>query len=238
MYKGRKIIITICARGGSKGVPGKNIRKLAGKPLLVHSIQAAKDSGLADRIMVSTDDEAIRKVAIKSGIDVPFLRPKKLADGKTSRELVIAKAVEAAEKYWHEDFDIIVDLGNVTPLKNGKDVRAVVKLLVDSPNTDVAFSVTPAARNPYFNMVEVDKDGYAHISKKPEKYVSRRQDTPPVYDMNDGVYAMWKDKYLKVQTVRQERVRVYVMSAERSVDIDREIDFKIAELLIKEQGKK
>ena len=237
MYRGKKIIITICARGGSKGVPGKNIKLLAGKPLLAHSIQTAKDSGIADRIMVSTDDEAIRKVAIKNGIEVPFLRPKKLADGKTSRELVIAKAVEAAEKYWQEDFDIIVDLGNATPLKNGQDVKAVVKLLVNSPRTDVVFSVTPAARNPYFNMVEVDKNGYAHLSKKTKKNISRRQDTPPVYDMNDGVYAMWKDKYLKERTVRQRRVRVYVMPPERSVDIDREIDFKIAELLIKEMQK-
>ena len=237
MYRGKKIIITICARGGSKGVPGKNIKLLAGKPLLAHSIQTAKDSGIADRIMVSTDDEAIRKVAIKNGIEVPFLRPKKLADGKTSRELVIAKAVEAAEKYWQEDFDIIVDLGNATPLKNGQDVKAVVKLLVNSSRTDVVFSVTPAARNPYFNMVEVDKNGYAHLSKKTKKNISRRQDTPPVYDMNDGVYAMWKDKYLKERTVRQRRVRVYVMPPERSVDIDREIDFKIAELLIKEMQK-
>jgi CMP-N,N'-diacetyllegionaminic acid synthase len=237
MYKGKKIIITICARGGSKGVPGKNIRKLAGKPLLAHSIQAAKDSGIADRIMVSTDDEEIRKVAVKNGIEVPFLRPKKLADSKTSREEVIAYATEQAQKYWGEDYDIIVDIGNATPFTNGKDVRAVVKLLVDSPHTDVAFTVTPAARNPYFNMVEVDNKGYAHVSKKPATYVSRRQDTPPVYDMNDGAYAMWKDTYLKARTVRQERVRVYVMPPERSVDIDREIDFKIAELLMKDMKK-
>lgn len=238
MYKNKKILVTICARGGSKGVPNKNIRDLAGKPLLAYSIEVAQKFGWADRIMVSTDDKKIQKVAEQYGVAVPFLRPAKLADDVTSREVVIAYAAEAAEKHWQEEYDIIVDLGNATPLKNEKDVREVVKLLVDTPDTEVAFSVTPAARSPYFNMVEVDAQGYAHLSKKPGKYVVRRQDGPRVYDMNDGVYAMWKKSYLKNKTVRTDKTRIYVMPAERSVDIDREIDFKIAELFLLEGNNK
>lgn len=238
MYKGKKIVVTICARGGSKGIPGKNIKKLAGKPLIAHSIDVAKEFGWADRITVSTDDPAIAKVAKKWGIEVPYLRPAELSGDVVSRELVIAHAAEEAEKYWGEKYDIIVDLGNATPLKNAEDVREVVKLLVNSPDTKVAFSVTPAARNPYYNMVEVDKKGYANMSKTFDKKISRRQDTPKVYDMNDGVYAMWRDSYLKERTVRSNKTRIYVMPPERSVDIDRPIDFKIAELLIKEQKKK
>lgn len=238
MYKGKKIVVTVCARGGSKGVPGKNIRKLAGKPLIAHSIDVAKEFGWADRITVSTDDPKIAAVAKKWGIDVPYLRPAELSGDVVSREKVIAYAAEAAEKYWNEHYDIIIDLGNATPLKNAKDVREVVKLLVNTPKTKVAFSVTPAARNPYYNMVEVDKRGYAHMSKHVDKELQRRQDTPPVYDMNDGVYAMWRDTYLKERTVRTDKVRVYVMPPERSVDIDREIDFKIAELILKESKKK
>lgn len=237
MYKGKRIIVTIGARGGSKGIPHKNILPLAGKPLLVHSIEAAKEFGWADRITVSTDDPKIQKVAQKWGVEVPYLRPAKLSGDVVSRELVIAYAAQAAEKYWHEKYDIIVDLGNATPLKTGKDVREVVKLLVDTPKTKVAFSVTPAARNPYYNMVEVDAHGYAHMSKRFAKKIHRRQDSPKVYDMNDGIYAMWRDTYLKERTVRTNKVRVYIMPPERSVDIDRPIDFKIAELLLKENRK-
>ncbi len=236
MYQNKKVLVTICARGGSKGIPGKNIRKLAGKPLLAHSIETAKQFGCADRIVVSTDDEKIRAVAIEYGVDVPFLRKATLADDKTSREEVIAAATEQAEAHWKERYDIIIDLGNVTPLRLPEDVTAVVKTLVETPDTKVVFSVTPAARNPYYNMVEVDEHGYAHLSKDLGSYISRRQDTPKVYDMNDGIYAMWRDTYLTERTVRTDKVRIYVMPPERSIDIDREIDFKIAELFIAERS--
>lgn len=237
MYQGKRIIVTICARGGSKGIPGKNIRPLAGKPLIAHSIDVAKEFAWADRITVSTDDPDIKKVAEEWGIEVPYLRPTELSGDIISREVVIAYAAEAAEKYWNETYDIIVDLGNATPLKSAEDVREVVKLLVDTPDTKVAFTVTPAARNPYYNMVEIDEHGYAYISKNLKKEISRRQDTPKVFDMNDGAYAMWRDTYLKERTVRTDKVRVYSMPPERSVDIDRPIDFKIAELLLKESQK-
>ncbi len=236
MYKGKRILVTICARGGSKGIPGKNIKSLAGKPLLAHSIKTAQQMGWADRIMVSTDDEKIKNVAEDWGVPVPFLRPKNLADDTTSRERVIAEATEQAEQYWNEQYDIIVDLGNVTPLRLPEDVQAVITMLVEEPETKVVFSVTQAARNPYYNMVELDENGFAHICKDVGTYISRRQDTPIVYDMNDGIYAMWRDVYLKERTVRTDKVRVYVMPPERSIDIDRPIDFKIAELFLKESA--
>lgn len=239
MYKDHRILVTICARGGSKGIPGKNIRPLAGKPLIAHTIQAAKNFGWADRILVSTDDDGIKAIAQNYGAEVPFLRPKKLANDTIGRIAAVIHTVKRAERFYKENFDIIVDLGNMSPLRTPEDIRSATRLLVESSETDVVYSVTPAGRNPYYNQVETDHRGYAVVSKRLQTPPSSRQQAPTVYDMNDSIYVIWKKALIKhsditvpIQLVQELRHRIFVMPEERSVDVDRLIDFQFIELLL------
>ncbi|MBI5357166.1 acylneuraminate cytidylyltransferase family protein [Candidatus Collierbacteria bacterium] len=233
MYKSYSIIVVICARGGSKGVPGKNIRLLNGKPLITYTIEQAKKFDWADRIVVSTDDGEIKSVAEKCGVNPPFLRPKELATDEISVIPAVIHAVRKAENYWKEQYDIVVNLSPTGPLRIVKDIEAAVKTLVNIPNTESVFSVSESNNNPYFNMYEVDSRGYATLSKRTTKLVTRRQDAPKVYLQNGSIYAMWKREIFGEKDLFERKTRVYVMPEERSVDIDTNLDFEFAEFLMR-----
>lgn len=234
MYQKFKIICTICARGGSKGVPGKNIKSLAGKPMLAYSIDCARKAKIFDRIIVSTDDLKIKQVAEKLGLEIPFLRPKSLASDTSSRVSAVIHAVKKAEQLYQENYDIVVDLGNVAPFRTPEDVIGTVKMLIDT-KASIAISGCVAHRNPYFNMVEKTKNGYVRVVKKLKTNLKRRQDAPQVYDMNDAVFAIWKKTlYQKKSFLLPKRV-LYEMPAERSIDIDTLFDWQLAEYLIKQK---
>ncbi|OGS03948.1 MAG: hypothetical protein A2204_01145 [Elusimicrobia bacterium RIFOXYA1_FULL_47_7] len=225
MYKGHKILCVIPVRGGSKGLPGKNIKKLNGKPLIAYTLDHARRSKLIDRTIVSTDSPEIAKVAKNFGAELPFIRPAYLAADKSSTIDVLVHAINFMQDELNYDFDIIVLLHATTPFRTSKDVDSSIKLLVDKKAQNV-FSVADAHRNPYFNMVELDKKGYASLSKK-GKFVTR-QAAPLVYDMNSSIYVWWKDILLKNKKIFLRKSLVYVMPKERSVDIDDEYDFKVA----------
>jgi len=234
MYKGKNVILTICARGDSKGVLGKNIKPLLGKPLIEYTINQAKSLPFVDRIIVSTDDLKIKKVAEKLGLEVPFLRPKQLASDKAAKVPAIIHAVKTAEEIYKQEFDVVIDLDPTSPLRSLKDIRSILDILVTTANTKSVFSVTDAYKNPYFNMVEMNKNKYVYISKKLRTKVVRRQDAPVVYEMNASIYAAWKNVLYKEKTFFTNQARVHVMPKERSVDIDIPVDFKFVELLMKE----
>jgi len=233
MYQNYKIIATICARGGSKGILGKNIKLLAGKPLLQYSIESARACRLIDRLVVSTDDLKIKQVAKKCGVEIPFMRPKSLATDKASRPAAVLHAVKTAEKYWQESYDIVIDLGNVSPLRTGEDISKAIKQLVTTPKTNLVLSACEPDRNPYFNMVELNKNNYAKIVKQQKGKFTTRQSSPLVYAMNDAIFAMWKKSLFKSQSFLMPNRRVYLMPKERSIDIDTQLDFEIAEFLVK-----
>lgn len=235
MYRNHTVIAVVCARGGSKGFPGKNIRLFNGKPLVVHTIEQAKKFSYADRIVVSTDDAEIKSVAEKCGVEVPFLRPKELATDEISVIPAIIHAVQTAEDYWKEKYDIVVNLGPTCPLRTVEDIKLTIKILMDTPNTDAVFSVSKSHDNPYFDMVEMDSRGYINISKRSKKSIARRQDAPEVYAMNGSIYSIWKRVLLKKKSFFTAKTRVYVMPRERSVDIDSNFDFELAEFLMKRQ---
>lgn len=226
-----KILCTICARGGSKGVPRKNIRELNDKPLIYYTINHALKWGKADKIMISTDDEEIAKISKKYGAEVPFLRPKELATDKAGK----LESIKHAVKYYedkNEKFDIIVDLDPTSPLRNIKDLDyALEYFLKHKPNN--LYSVCEARKNPYFNMVELNDNNRAYISKKVEKDVLSRQTAPKVYEMNASIYIYDKDFLLKTNTIHSNNTSIYIMPQERSIDIDSEIDFQFVEYLIK-----
>jgi len=235
MYRNNKILITICARGGSKGVPGKNLSVLQGKPLLAHTITQAQAFRFADRIVVSTEDQNIKACAEQYGVAVPFLRPKALATDSSGRVPAVIHAVKKAEKLWSENYDIVIDLGNVSPLRTARDIEETVKKLISLPNTDIVYSVNESHRNPYFNLVELNSQQYSQLVKKSSKPILRRQDAPITYDMNDAVYAIWKKALYKYKTFRLKRTRVYVMPKDRSIDIDTPFDLELARYLLEKR---
>jgi len=230
MYKNKKILCVIPARGGSKGLPGKNIKKLLGKPLIGYSIGHARGSKYIDRTIVSTDSKIIAAVARSLGAEVPFLRPKRLSKDKSSTMDVLLHAIDWMEKREKFNFDVLVLLHATTPLRKAKDVDKSIELLFKK-NTDNVFSVTEAHKNPYFNMVEINKDEKVTLVK--QGAYTNRQSAPDVFDMNSSIYVWWKDVLKNSKSLFPGKTSIYLMPKERSVDIDDYIDFKVAAMLLK-----
>ncbi|MDP3733197.1 MAG: acylneuraminate cytidylyltransferase family protein [Candidatus Daviesbacteria bacterium] len=230
----RNLLITICARGGSKGVKGKNIRDLAGFPLIYYTINQAKVWGKSKYIVVSTDSVEIVGVAKKYGAQVPFIRPKKFASDTTPKSEAIKHALLESEKFFKKTFDYVMDLDATAPIRKIEDLENAFKLFLEQkPKT--LFSVVKARRNPYFNMVEENKEGRVHLSKKGN--FARRQDAPKVYDMNASIYIYSRDYLLNERNnkpVTNDSI-IYEMDEISRTDIDSEIDFKYIEFLVKEK---
>lgn len=218
----------IFARGGSKGLPGKNIKELGGIPLLAHGIKLAQAMGHVERVYVSTDDAKIADVARQYDADV-IPRPPALATDTASEWLAWQHAINYVRSLGH-DFDIFLSLPATSPLRNRQDVDNCLAAL--QADTDAVITVTPSTRSPYFNMISTDKDGLAHIVLGAAEF-TRRQDVPLVYDITTVAYVARPDFILIHQSLFDGRVRPIVVPRERALDIDDEFDFKIAEALIK-----
>lgn len=228
------LLITICARGGSKGVKGKNIRFLAGKPLIYYTIEQAKKWGGGKHIIVSTDSEEIAKVAKDCGARVPFLRPTELASDTSGKIPAIRHALITSEKIYAENYGIVMDLDVTSPIRKVSDLDNAYKLFLEKkPKT--LLSVVPAHRNPYFNMVEVSSDGRAYVCKSRKEF-TRRQDIPEVYDANAAIYLYERDYLLDENNkiVLSDNSIIYLMDPISAIDIDSELDFKYIEFLVKE----
>jgi CMP-N,N'-diacetyllegionaminic acid synthase len=229
MFNKHKIVCVIPARGGSKGIPRKNIKLLAGKPLIAYTIEQALQSQYIDRTIVSTDDTEIAGVAQQYGAEVPFMRPADLAGDHVTTIDVLLHAVQWLEEQEKFDFDILVLLHATTPLRSVDDINSCIKMLVET-KADNVFSVAEAHRNPYFNMVEVGDDGMVTLAKKGD--YATRQSAPKVYDMNASIYVWWKNALKNEKKIFLKNSHIYVMPKERSIDIDTTIDFKFAEYLL------
>lgn len=223
-----KTLFLITARGGSKGIPGKNIRPFAGKPLICHSIDHARQAGAEDEdICLSTDSEEIRKVAEGYGLKVPFLRPDELATDKAGSYGVILHALR-----WYEArgtrYDRVVLLQPTSPLRRPADILGAIDAW--TPECDMVVSVREARTNPYYNAYEKNEDGYLRISKGPGTY-TRRQEAPEVWEYNGAVYVMTAASLLEKNMSAFRNVIPFPMDATRSVDLDTPLDWVIAETL-------
>jgi len=229
-----RILLTICARGGSKGVKNKNIREISGKPLIVYTIETAKKWGKANRIVCSSDSNDILEIAEKHGVDIPFIRPKELSNDDVGKVEVIRHAAVECEKKYNEKYDIIVDLDVTAPIRSKHDLDNCLKIF-NEKKPDVLFSVVKARKNPYFNMVEEKADGFVKIVKPLENDVLSRQNAPKVYDLNASIY-FYDREFLfdkKNETVTStDKAAIYVMDDISAVDIDSELDFRFIEFLI------
>ena len=221
-------VVSICARGGSAGVPGKNIKPLCGKPLIGWTIEQALASGVADKVYVSTDCEQIADVARGLGACVPFLRPAHLATAIAGKLPVIRHLVDWIEAN-EGQVTRIVDLDPTSPLRDLSDIQACVDLLDDE--TDVVITGYPADKNPYFNMVERKPSGFYERVCKPDRELAGRQAAPPVFSMNASIYA-WHRATLSDSLWVRPRIRLHVMPKDRSIDIDDPVDFMLVELLM------
>lgn len=220
----------VFARGGSKGLPGKNIRPLLGKPLLAYAIELAKSIGEIEQVFVSTDDEQISAVASAYGA-VVIERPAELASDTSAEFLAWRHAVAWVEqRYGH--FDRFVSLPATAPLRNHEDVRAAMCKLHQT-NADICVSMSAAHRSPYFNMVRQLPDGLVEIALKNEGVVIRRQDAPVLFDLTTVVYVTTPAYIRHSHGVLSGKVAAVEIPKQRAVDIDDLYDFLVAEALLK-----
>jgi len=224
-------LITICARGGSQGLPGKNLLPLLGRPLIAWTIAQAMKSGLARAVHVSTDDPEIARVAVEWGALVPFLRPPALATAMAAKLPVILHLVEWAEAQGTK-VDRVIDLDPTSPLRNIADIHACADLLDDA--TDLVITGYQSDKNPYFNMVELKSNGFFERVCKPAAEAAGRQSAPTVYAMNASIY-VWHRHTLTSSLWATPRIRLHAMPRERSIDIDHAIDFELVEMLMKKK---
>ncbi len=230
-----RVVGTICARGGSEGVPKKNIRLLQGKPLIAYTIQTAIRCRSLERVIVSTDDPEIREVALRYGAEAPFLRPAELSTNKVSKWPVLRHLVSFLQQKEGYSCEIVVDMDPTCPLREASDIEACLVMLRDEI-ADTVITVCESNKNPYFNMVEYRGD-VVQLSKVPEHPVTCRQDAPPVYAMNASIYVIRRAFLMDKDGVFAGRTKAYIMPPERSVDIDRELDFEFVEFLMSRKAK-
>jgi CMP-N,N'-diacetyllegionaminic acid synthase len=225
-----KRLCTICARGGSKGVPNKNIRQIGGKPLIVHSVLQAQLSGLFEAIAVSSDSSEILNISKKSGVDHLIFRPQDLASDSAPKLPAIQHCVNEVERISGENFDVIVDLDVTSPLRLTKDIEGAVRLL-EEKNVSNVITGCPARRSPYFNLVERDEDDSVRLSKPPEQIITRRQDAPECFDMNASIYVWKREGLIGRKSIFNADTLLFVMPEERSIDVDHEWEFEYVEFL-------
>lgn len=224
-----KTIASICARGGSVGVPGKNIRVLQGKPLIAHTIEQALSVKSIDSVYVSTDSPEIAEVARQHGALVPYLRPAELATSNAAKVPVIQHLCDWVSAN-AGGFDRVVDLDPTSPLRTIDDIEACLSLLDE--DTDAVITAFESEKNPYFNMVEQKPDGNIGLVCQPDGMVVARQQAPHVYSMNASIY-VWHRHTLS-KGLWSGRLKLHVMPRERSIDIDSPLDFAIVEMLMKQ----
>ena len=226
-----RIIACIFARGGSKGLPGKNIKKMAGKPLIAWSIEHARAVPRIGRVIVSTDSEEIAAVARAHGAEVPFMRPLELARDDSPEWLAWRHALEFLKRDEGALPEAMVSLPTTSPLRAPEDVEHCLDVF-ERDRPDMVITVTEARRSPYFNMVTVDGAGAARLVIPTTTGISRRQDAPPVYDITTVVYVARPEFVLARQGLFEGRVSAVHVPPERALDIDTPLDFRMAECMM------
>lgn len=221
-------LVVIPARGGSRGVTGKNIKLLAGKPLIHYTIEAAREVFSDEQIIVSTDDEAIKSCVEQTGLKVPFLRPVELATDTSGMYGVLLHTVNFIESIGYYP-DTIILLQVTTPFRNATHIREAMMLYDDE--TEMVVSVKETGSNPYFVLFEENEDGWLEKSKSSNSLT--RQSCPKVWEYNGGIYII-SIRAMKEKTLNEfTRIRKYVMDDYSSHDIDTVLDWIVAELIEK-----
>lgn len=223
-----RTLVVIPARGGSKGIPRKNIKPLGGKPLICHSIDHARTVARDSDICLSTDSPEIRATAEAYGLAVPFMRPERLATDSAPTADVLLHALDFYKRHG-SSYDTILLLQPTSPLRTPLQIKEALELYQSSsPQPDMVVSVRPAAANPYYDIFETRKDGSLIISKGSGLY-TRRQDAPPVWQYNGAIYVINADSLRKMPMGAFPVKIPYPMDATSSLDLDTMLDWQVAE---------
>jgi CMP-N,N'-diacetyllegionaminic acid synthase len=227
------VTCVIGARGGSKGLMGKNVRPLLGKPLIAWSIEQAKACPEIGRVVVSTDCSIVADVAREYGADVPFIRPPELATDFAGKWGVWQHALEACDRLYAEPIDVYVDLDCTSPLRDVEDIsRAIAQFR--SSHVDAVFSVCEARKNPYFNLLEV-VNGNQCVCKTLPNPVIRRQDAPLVYEHVASIYVLSPNYIREGSGLLTGRTQGYDIGTAKSLDVDSQFDFDLIEYLMRKR---
>ena len=226
-----KILVIIPARGGSKGIPHKNIKPFNGKPLIYYTIDCARAICDDEDICVSTDDSEIISVVEEYGLKVPFVRPAELATDTAGTYEVLLHALSYYE-HQGKHYDVVMLLQNTSPFRTVEHVKEALGLY--TPDVDMVVSVKECAANPYYCVFEENKEGFLHVCKG-DGNIFRRQDAPKVYEYNGAIYIM-NAETLKTTHMHKMQKRVkYVMNDRSSFDLDTMWDWQMAEMMIKQK---
>lgn len=225
-----KTLVIIPARGGSKGIPRKNIKPLNGRPLIYYTIDCARAICSDEDICVSTDDAEIISVVEQYGVKVPFVRPAELATDTAGTYEVLLHALEFYEKQGRH-YDVVVLLQNTSPFRRAEQVKEALGLY--SGSVDMVVSVKECAANPYYCVFEEDNEGFLHVCKG-DGNIFRRQDAPKVYEYNGAIYIMNAEKLKNTHMHKMQKRVKYVMDDLSSFDLDTMWDWQMAESIIKQ----
>jgi len=227
-------ICLIAARGGSKGVPNKNIRLLGRKPLIAYAIETALTSHAFEHVIVSTEDRKIAKIAKEFGAEIPFQRPNYLATDSSSMSDVIEHTIMKLRKLDYS-FDTLGFIDCTVPFINSKDIQGALSLF-NKTSCDLVCSVYRQHHNPYFNMMEKNKQGFLRFSKKSAKNLENRQSAPIVFQLT-GLFVLNVNKFMKYKKFYMPKALPYEIPPERGLMIDTEFEFKMAEFIIEHKLK-
>lgn len=230
-----RILFVIPARGGSKGIPHKNIKPFAGQPLIAYSLEAARALTDDAHIILSTDDERIAEVAKELGYDTAYRRPAEIATDTAGSREVILDAMDYADAMGVE-YDKVVLLQPTSPLRTVADIVKAIEAYDATPDCDMAVTVTEAACNPYYDCFETDADGVLHVSKG-DGTLTRRQDAPKAWQYNGAVYVMRPESVRRYALGAMPRRIAVEMPRSRSVDLDTPLDWTIAEMIYNDMQK-
>jgi len=230
VYKNKKILALITARGGSKRFPHKNIKRFAGKPLIAWTIEQARRSKYIDRIIVSTDSMKIAKIARKYRAEVPFLRPKRLSTDKAKSVDVVVHTIEWVERN-NENYDLLILLQPTSPLRKAEDIDNAVRLLFQKRAKSVV-SLCQAEARPW-RCNTLPKSASMRNFLRPEIVHKNRRNLPRLYKLNGAIYLTYCNYFKRKRSFFGKDTYAYVMPNAKSVDIDSEADFRLAEILFR-----
>ncbi|BBD09322.1 cytidylyltransferase domain-containing protein [Desulfovibrio ferrophilus] len=229
MFQNRKILAVIPARGGSKGVPRKNIRPVADKPLLAWTAEEARKSRFIDRLILSSDDLQIIDAGKSMGLDAPFVRPRRLGLDHITSEQVVHDILQRMSGY-----DYVLVLQPTTPLRSVEDIDGCIRLCIER-SSKTCVTVTQCEHTPYW-MYNLDESDTISPLIQSEYLTKRRQEIPPVYMPNGAVFMAETSHFLKTQSFHTKQTLAYVMPRSRSLDIDTEDDLIMADLLLRRRA--
>ncbi len=225
-----KILCSICARGNSKGVKNKNVKKFNGRPLIWYTINQAKKSKLFSKIICSSDSSKILKIARTFGVDLALRRSKKLSDDKCPKKKAIKDLILRSEKHFKEKYDFIFDLDVTSPIRTIQDIHNCFKILKKRKKPSNLITLCESKKNPYYNMIKI-KNKKLSIVISSKKNITSRQLAPKIFDMNASIYAWNREGFFKLKNIINPKTLYYKMPIISSIDIDNIVDFKLNEYL-------